>query len=127
MLDDPLAALDAATASHVLEQCIHGLLASSGVLLTTHSATVASSCHHVILVQSGKCQQVSQNSTELSTLSDKVTNSTDADAAAGNDPLRSEDKARPTELVKAEDKTAGAVTFETYGAYGEWLYAVPAD
>lgn len=113
VLDDVFAALDLKTAAHVRQHCLKGLLKDRAVIVTTHSATIASVCTRVFGISDGVCSELPPavvSPSELATLTSSE--SRQASEATSN-------STKPAELVKAEDKTEGSVSLDTYWAYGQ--------
>lgn len=69
LLDDPLAALDAKVAAHVLVECICGLMGSSARVLCTHNKEAVSRADRVFLAADGTIQPLCQGGVEAEVFS----------------------------------------------------------
>lgn len=57
LIDDPLAALDAATRAHVWDKAVRGCLGDAAVVLATSSAALATKAHRVLVMRKGRVLQ----------------------------------------------------------------------
>ena len=140
LLDDPLAAVDAGTSRHLVEQCLRGpLLEGSTRLLVTHSPAVLQLCDSVLLLQRGRViyhgppQTVQSPERPLSAAgalalppaaAAALRRSLDEESVPLSlDDMPAAAAAAPAEpavthtLVKGEAGGEGEVTWQTYTAY----------
>lgn len=57
LLDDPLAAVDAHVAQHLMQQCIMGLLHNKTRILCTHNVHLLTQADVVIVMENGRIIQ----------------------------------------------------------------------
>ena len=137
LIDDPISALDAPTARHVMQECICGpLLKGSTRVLVTHARQWLHACDDVIVLDCGRivlqgpptavsaAEPVLRRSFEEST--PRAAAEEQPGDAAGDSP-----EAPSHALVVAEDRAVGEVTGETYLTYCRagggpltWLYVL---
>jgi ABC-type multidrug transport system fused ATPase/permease subunit len=137
LLDDPLSAVDAPTARHLLQQCILNLFQDRTVILVTHAVQlVFPNAQYVVVMKNGNV--LSQGSPDDVVKDSKASTIVASEMAIGQAlkescaqekalyqdvPLKSK---RPEE--NREGKAAGAVKWKTYKAYlvasGGWLFII---
>uniref|UniRef100_A0A8C5RAM8 Multidrug resistance-associated protein 7 n=1 Tax=Leptobrachium leishanense TaxID=445787 RepID=A0A8C5RAM8_9ANUR len=124
LLDDPLAAVDADVASHLMEKCIMGILRHRTRILCSHRTELLDGADLVVLMEEGKilCSgppdkvlPLVENSTKLRVCQhraqDEVMNGQDAERESDK-----EDQAH-SHVLGEEEKKEGAVALQVYGAY----------
>ena len=120
LLDDPLAAVDAATAKHLMERCVQGLLAGKTRVLVTHALQWLPLCDAVLVLSQGRVlyhgpPQPSAVPAPLALRAFAEAGRRSLDGEQGKPPLGQ--PAKPHALVVPEDRTEGEVTGATYRAY----------
>ena len=141
LIDDPISALDAPTARHVMQECLCGpLLKGSTRVLVTHARQWLHACDDVIVLDGGRVV-LQGPPTAVSAAEPILRRSFDeehapkaakvaeaADTVPG-EPADAEAEAPSHALVVAEDRATGEVTAETYLTYCRaaggpftWLY-----
>nr|XP_033792775.1 multidrug resistance-associated protein 7 isoform X2 [Geotrypetes seraphini] len=134
LFDDPLAAVDADVASHIMEKCILGILRHKTRILCTHRLEILDKADMLVLMEDGKIVQTGPPS-EILLLVEA--------APKHRDKGKQQQKASVVHMVKNEDeieeqqlqvdsplqaeeeKKEGVVAFLVYQAYwlavGSWL------
>ncbi|KAJ3286409.1 hypothetical protein HDU79_006491 [Rhizoclosmatium sp. JEL0117] len=132
LLDDPLSAVDAPTARHLLKYAVLGALKGRTVILVTHAVgLVAPFADHVVILQNGEV--VSQGTpTEIASdpnvpdithqmlaqtvvLTDEEDVKKDPNAAEKKDVVASDEDG--TKLVEDEKRETGSVSWKVYKTY----------
>ncbi|XP_066215449.1 ATP-binding cassette sub-family C member 10 isoform X1 [Saccopteryx leptura] len=128
LLDDPLAAVDADVANHLLHRCILGMLSHTTRLLCTHRTEYLEKADLVLLLEAGRLVQAGPPS-EILPLVQAVPkvwaeNGQESDSAAaqsGWNPEKTEglevEESVSGRLLQDESKKEGAVAFHVYRAY----------
>uniref|UniRef100_A0A665W9G1 ATP-binding cassette sub-family C member 5 n=1 Tax=Echeneis naucrates TaxID=173247 RepID=A0A665W9G1_ECHNA len=124
LLDDPLSAVDACVGSHIFYKAIRGAAKGKTVLFVTHQLQYLPECDDVILMKDG---QIAEHGTHaqlmakerdyaalFSSMQQEVIPG--AHAVLGQLKLKVENK-EAEQLMKAEEKGSGAVSWSVYGAY----------
>jgi ABC-type multidrug transport system fused ATPase/permease subunit len=137
LLDDPLSAVDAPTARHLLQHCLLGLFRNRTVILVTHAVQlVLPQAHHVVVIKNGSVlSQGSPNEVVKDPNASAVVAGEVAVGEAivtGPDSNTSVTEDIPLKSKEPEDhregKASGSVKWNTYRAYliacGGWLFAV---
>ncbi|XP_078069643.1 ATP-binding cassette sub-family C member 10-like [Mustelus asterias] len=135
LLDDPLAAVDKDVASHLLANCILGILKDKTVILCTHRTEFLEKADMVVLVENGKIVETGTPAQILSTeeaqpSAQKKTSKKQAAAEVKSPEEKVE--AMPVEqdqmqvnIGSEEVKKVGAVSLQVYWSYwlsvGKWL------
>uniref|UniRef100_A0A8I5ZL94 ATP-binding cassette sub-family C member 10 n=1 Tax=Rattus norvegicus TaxID=10116 RepID=A0A8I5ZL94_RAT len=129
LLDDPLAAVDADVANHLLHRCILGVLGHTTRLLCTHRTEYLERADLVLLMEAGRLVRAGPPSEILplvqaapTALADKeqVTDSGQSPSVHNLEKTTEElDVAQNTSgrLVQEESKSEGAVALHVYRAY----------
>uniref|UniRef100_A0A8D2J1Z0 Multidrug resistance-associated protein 7 n=1 Tax=Varanus komodoensis TaxID=61221 RepID=A0A8D2J1Z0_VARKO len=104
LLDDPLAAVDADVANHLMQKCILGILRCKTRILCTHRTEFLEKADILVLMDNGKILNTVQN--EFSQEEDV-------------EPEEEEPNQANSILKQEEEKKEGAVAFQVYRAY--WL------
>ncbi|KAM5262891.1 ATP-binding cassette sub-family C member 10 [Ctenodactylus gundi] len=139
LLDDPLAAVDADVANHLLHKCILGVLSHTTRLLCTHRTEFLERADVVLLMEAGRLVRAGPP-LEILPLVQAVPNARtqdtqDPDAAKAPSPQSPEDRqagreATPSDrsrLLQEEVKAEGAVAWRVYQAYWRavgWVLAL---
>ncbi|XP_012578180.1 PREDICTED: multidrug resistance-associated protein 7 isoform X2 [Condylura cristata] len=129
LLDDPLAAVDADVASHLLQRCILGILGHTTRLLCTHRTEYLERADVVLLMEAGRLIQAGPPSEILplvqavpSAWAENGQESDSAIAPSVQSPERTKEgleveKSASGRLLQEESKQEGAVAFHVYQAY----------
>ncbi|XP_074093124.1 ATP-binding cassette sub-family C member 10 isoform X2 [Macrotis lagotis] len=128
LLDDPLAAVDADVATHLLHKCILGILGHTTRLLCTHRTEYLEQADIVLLLEGGRIIQAGPP-TEILPLVQAAPNAQSEDVqkieSAALEVLKPEKEneepkevdPNPSRLLQEEGKKEGAVAFYVYHAY----------
>ncbi|KAM9005458.1 multidrug resistance-associated protein 7 isoform X1 [Sarcophilus harrisii] len=129
LLDDPLAAVDADVANHLLHKCILGILGDTTRLLCTHRVEYLEKADVVLLLKSGRIIQAGPPS-EILPLVQATPNAQSEDEQKTESAVASEawkpekESEEPKDLgpnasrlLQEEGKKEGAVAFQVYQAY----------
>lgn len=129
MLDDPLAAVDAETGSHLMEHAICGLLKNTCRLLATHQVQLLNRCDRIIVMDNGKivaCDSLDKlmkrddvSMRVLQTLQMGVeceTANSDASRATTKTPGVLEEKSGDA-IMQEEDRQFKGISWEVYKSY----------
>ncbi|XP_036624800.1 multidrug resistance-associated protein 7 isoform X2 [Trichosurus vulpecula] len=128
LLDDPLAAVDADVANHLLHKCILGILGHTTRLLCTHRTEYLEQADVVLLLESGRIIQAGPPS-EILPLVQAAPNAQSEDVqkteSAASEAWKAEKESEepkeagsnPSRLFQEEEKKEGAVAFQVYRAY----------
>ncbi|KAL4738137.1 P-loop containing nucleoside triphosphate hydrolase protein [Aspergillus similis] len=129
MLDDPLAAVDAETGSHLMEHAICGLLKNTCRLLATHQVQLLNRCDRIIVMDNGKivaCDSLDKlmkrddvSMRVLQTLQMGVkreTANSDASLATTKTPGVLEEKSGDA-IMQEEDRQFKGISWEVYKNY----------
>uniref|UniRef100_A0A665W9D4 ATP-binding cassette sub-family C member 5 n=1 Tax=Echeneis naucrates TaxID=173247 RepID=A0A665W9D4_ECHNA len=112
LLDDPLSAVDACVGSHIFYKAIRGAAKGKTVLFVTHQLQYLPECDDVILMKDG---QIAEHGTHAQLMAKE------RDYAALFSSMQQEvipgAHAVLEQLMKAEEKGSGAVSWSVYGAY----------
>uniref|UniRef100_A0A7N6C441 Uncharacterized protein n=1 Tax=Anabas testudineus TaxID=64144 RepID=A0A7N6C441_ANATE len=145
LLDDPLSAVDACVGSHVFHKAIKGAAKGKTVLFVTHQLQYLSECDDIILMKDGQIAehgthaQLMSKERDYATLfksmqqevrpeaqkaSENLKNKQERTGAAKADGAVNVAKVTPKveskkgeQLMKAEEKGSGSVSWSVYGAY----------
>ncbi|XP_028903290.1 ATP-binding cassette sub-family C member 10 isoform X1 [Ornithorhynchus anatinus] len=130
LLDDPLAAVDANVANHLLHKCILGILGHTTRLLFTHRTEFLEQADLVLLLEGGRLVQAGPPSEILPlvqitplarTMDGQEPEPAEASPAAPSpreaEPGPGEGTQAPSGLLQEEEKKEGAVAFQVYQAY----------
>ena len=118
LLDDPLAAVDAAVAEHLFSHAICRLLSDRAVLLVTHHPHFAERCSRVYTMEQGRLLPPRAGSGDQ--LATPPASAPPSSEPPADEPVQGDSDAmrRPSkQLVLQEDKAQGHVTFATYFNY----------
>lgn len=127
LLDDPLAAVDADVANHLLEKCILGILKHKTTILCTHRIEFLEKADVVILMDDGKIVKTGTPA-EILPLVEAVPkerknneNKKEKDSVQSEQELEQPPEQAPVvdSLIEEEQKQTGAVALRVYKAY--WL------
>ena len=123
LLDDPLAAVDAHVAKHLVEQCIMGLLDGKTRVLCTHHTKYLKDADIVIVMDDGKIKATGTPAEILSsedmleihqtTSERRGSKTSEMDEIAGESPILTGDGS----LVAEEEKDTGVVKGHVYKSY----------
>ncbi|XP_004710924.1 ATP-binding cassette sub-family C member 10 isoform X2 [Echinops telfairi] len=129
LLDDPLAAVDADVANHLLHRCILGVLSHTTRLLCTHRTEYLEQADIVLLMEAGHLVRTGPPS-EILPLVQAVPRARPeegqtSDSAPGQsvwDPEKAKagpvvEESAPSRLLQEESKKEGTVAFHVYRAY----------
>uniref|UniRef100_A0A665W8X8 ATP-binding cassette sub-family C member 5 n=1 Tax=Echeneis naucrates TaxID=173247 RepID=A0A665W8X8_ECHNA len=131
LLDDPLSAVDACVGSHIFYKAIRGAAKGKTVLFVTHQLQYLPECDDVILMKDG---QIAEHGTHaqlmakerdyaalFSSMQQEVIPGAHAVLGQQNSKNKPQkaglSKADSGQLMKAEEKGSGAVSWSVYGAY----------
>ncbi|KAM8947275.1 ATP-binding cassette sub-family C member 10 [Pelodytes ibericus] len=126
ILDDPLAAVDADVASHLMEKCILGMLRHRTRILCSHRTELLDKADVLVLVEGGRiiCSGLPEQVLPLVENFPKPRvsqNQTQEEAAITQDTEQDSEQKEETILNPAvlgeEEKKEGAVALHVYGAY----------
>uniref|UniRef100_A0A8C6BBI9 ATP-binding cassette sub-family C member 10 n=1 Tax=Monodon monoceros TaxID=40151 RepID=A0A8C6BBI9_MONMO len=124
LLDDPLAAVDADVANHLLHRCILGVLSHTTRLLCTHRTEYLERADVVLLMEAGRLIQAGPPSEILPLV--QAAPKTWAEDGQESDPVQNPEKTKEGleveestsgRLLQEESKKEGAVAFHVYRAY----------
>ncbi|NWU26130.1 MRP7 protein, partial [Dyaphorophyia castanea] len=129
LLDDPLAAVDAGVANHIMQKCILGVLKHKTRVLCTHRTELLEKADALLLMDNGRIVKTGTPADILPFVEAfpkfKVTDKGNKDKASNE---QGQEEATETEVEestqnslihKEEEKKEGAVAFQVYKAY--WL------
>uniref|UniRef100_A0A8C4L0W8 ATP-binding cassette sub-family C member 10 n=1 Tax=Equus asinus asinus TaxID=83772 RepID=A0A8C4L0W8_EQUAS len=124
LLDDPLAAVDAHVANHLLHRCILGVLSHTTRLLCTHRTEYLERADVVLLMEAGRLVQAGPPS-EILPLVQAVPKAWAEDGQESDsvrNPETTKERLEVEEstsgrLLQEESKKEGAVAFHVYRAY----------
>ncbi|XP_008565012.1 PREDICTED: multidrug resistance-associated protein 7 isoform X2 [Galeopterus variegatus] len=129
LLDDPLAAVDADVANHLLHRCILGLLSNTTRLLCTHRTEFLERADVVLLMEAGRLIQAGPPSEILPLVQPVPKASTEDGQESDSDTAPSVQNPEKTKvgleveqsssgrLLQEESKKEGAVALHVYQAY----------
>nr|XP_006202029.1 multidrug resistance-associated protein 7 isoform X1 [Vicugna pacos] len=129
LLDDPLAAVDADVANHLLHRCILGVLSHTTRLLCTHRTEYLERADVVLLMEDGRLVQAGLPSEILPLVqavpkawAEDRQESDPATAESVQNPEKTKEgleveESTPGRLLQEESKKEGAVAFHVYQAY----------
>ncbi|EPY76693.1 multidrug resistance-associated protein 7 [Camelus ferus] len=129
LLDDPLAAVDADVANHLLHRCILGVLSHTTRLLCTHRSEYLERADVVLLMEAGRLVQAGPPSEILPLVqavpkawAEDRQDSDPATAESVQNPEKTKEvleveESTPGRLLQEESKKEGAVAFHVYQAY----------
>ncbi|XP_040207675.1 ATP-binding cassette sub-family C member 10 [Rana temporaria] len=125
LLDDPLAAVDADVASHLMEKCILGILRHKTRILCTHRTELLEKADLLVLMDDGKIIQTGPPEEIMALLEAspklKVSKSETQEKENGGDGVDEEDAGKevllPGSTMGEEEKKEGAVSLQVYAAY----------
>ncbi|XP_049748623.1 ATP-binding cassette sub-family C member 10 isoform X1 [Elephas maximus indicus] len=129
LLDDPLAAVDADVANHLLYRCILGVLSHTTRLLCTHRTEYLEKADVVLLMEAGRLVQAGPPSEILPLVQtapkawaeDGQTSDSAISQSIWNPKKPKEglevEESTPGRLLQEESKKEGAVAFHVYKAY----------
>ncbi|NXC30656.1 MRP7 protein, partial [Campylorhamphus procurvoides] len=136
LLDDPLAAVDANVANHLMQKCILGVLKHKTRILCTHRTEFLEKADALLLIDDGRIVKTGTPADILPLVEAfpkfKDMNKSQKDKAPdeqGQEESTESEKEKATQnnnlFHKEEDKKEGAVAFQVYKAYwqavGTWL------
>ncbi|NWW10629.1 MRP7 protein, partial [Oreocharis arfaki] len=133
LLDDPLAAVDADVANHIMQKCILGVLKDKTRVLCTHRTELLEKADALLLMDNGRIIKTGTPADILPLVEAfpkfKVTDKRNKDKGLFLMSLNGQEEAIETEaeestqnndlIHKEEEKKEGAVAFQVYKAY--WL------
>ncbi|NWT64717.1 MRP7 protein, partial [Prunella himalayana] len=130
LLDDPLAAVDADVASHIMRKCIFGVLKHKTRVLCTHRTEFLEKADALLLMDNGRIVKTGTPADILPLVEAfpkfKDTDKEDKDKAPneqGQEEAIKTEAEEPTQnnnlIHKEEEKKEGAVAFQVYKAY--WM------
>ncbi|XP_039710107.1 ATP-binding cassette sub-family C member 10 isoform X1 [Pteropus medius] len=130
LLDDPLAAVDADVANHLLHRCILGTLSHTTRLLCTHRTEYLEKADLVLLMEAGCLVQAGPPSEILPLVravpkvwaDGQESDSATAQSGKQRNPEKTKERVEAEEstsgrLLQEESKKEGAVAFHVYRAY----------
>ncbi|NXD91713.1 MRP7 protein, partial [Chaetorhynchus papuensis] len=133
LLDDPLAAVDADVANHIMQKCILGVLKHKTRVLCTHRTELLEKADALLLMDNGRIIKTGTPADILPLVEAfpkfKVTDKGNKDKGLFLMSLNGQEEATETEaeestqnnnlIHKEEEKKEGAVAFQVYKAY--WM------
>ncbi|NXT74733.1 MRP7 protein, partial [Zapornia atra] len=130
LLDDPLAAVDAEVANHLMQKCILGLLKHKTRVLCTHRTEVLEKADALLLIDNGRIVKTGTPADILPLVEafpksknmEKRQKDKAPDEQGQEEPVETEaeESTQNNNLIhKEEEKKEGAVAFQVYKAY--WL------
>ncbi|NXB65935.1 MRP7 protein, partial [Struthidea cinerea] len=130
LLDDPLAAVDADVANHIMQKCILGVLKHKTRVLCTHRTELLEKADALLLMDNGRIIKTGTPADILPLVEAfpkfKVTDKGNKDKAPNEQgqeeaiETEAEESTQNNNLIhKEEEKKEGAVAFQVYKAY--WL------
>uniref|UniRef100_A0A7N6FJR0 ATP-binding cassette sub-family C member 5 n=1 Tax=Anabas testudineus TaxID=64144 RepID=A0A7N6FJR0_ANATE len=130
LLDDPLSAVDACVGSHVFHKAIKGAAKGKTVLFVTHQLQYLSECDDIILMKDGQIAEHGTHAQLMSKERDYATLFKSMQQEVRPENLVKENLKNKQErtgaakadgavnqLMKAEEKGSGSVSWSVYGAY----------
>ncbi|KAM6185957.1 ATP-binding cassette sub-family C member 10 [Rhynchocyon petersi] len=129
LLDDPLAAVDADVANHLLHRCILGVLSHTTRLLCTHRTEYLEKADVVLLLEAGRLVRAGPPSEILPLVQaipkawaedEQKTNSATEQSVWNPEKAKEGqevEKSTSSRLLQEESKKEGAVAFHVYQAY----------
>ncbi|XP_044528646.1 ATP-binding cassette sub-family C member 10 [Gracilinanus agilis] len=128
LLDDPLAAVDADVANHLVQKCILGLLGHTTRLLCTHRTEYLEQANVVLLLEGGRIIHAGPPSEILPMVQStpeaqsedvlKTESATSEECKPEKESKEPKDvDPNPSRLLQEEGKKEGAVAFQVYQAY----------
>nr|XP_020667452.1 multidrug resistance-associated protein 7 [Pogona vitticeps] len=130
LLDDPLAAVDADVANHLMQQCILGILRHKTRILCTHRIEFLEKADILLLMDDGRILKqgtpteilpLVQSAPNLRKMDKRKKDKTPTEYSQEEDLESEEEEPNPVNnlLKQEEEKKEGAVAFHVYQAY--WL------
>ncbi|NXS08480.1 MRP7 protein, partial [Neodrepanis coruscans] len=130
LLDDPLAAVDADVANHLMRKCILGVLKDKTRILCTHRTEFLEKANALLLIDDGRIVKIGTPADVLPLVEafpkfkdmDKRQKNKAPDEQGQEEAIETEaEKSTPNNnfFYKEEEKKEGAVAFQVYKAY--WL------
>ncbi|KAJ7404257.1 multidrug resistance-associated protein 7 isoform X4 [Willisornis vidua] len=136
LLDDPLAAVDADVANHLMQKCILGVLKHKTRILCTHRTEFLEKADALLLIDNGRMVKTGTPA-DILPLVEAFPKFKDMDKRQKDKAPDEQGQEEPTEtekeeltqnnnlMYKEEEKKEGAVAFQVYKAYwlavGTWL------
>ncbi|XP_018411207.1 PREDICTED: multidrug resistance-associated protein 7 [Nanorana parkeri] len=125
LLDDPLAAVDADVASHLMEKCILGILQHRTRILCTHRTELLEKADLLVLMEDGKIIQTGPPEEILALFEAspklKVSQSDAKEKGRSGSSVNEEDEGKEVlftgSAMGEEEKKEGAVSLQVYAAY----------
>uniref|UniRef100_A0A7N6FGZ0 Uncharacterized protein n=1 Tax=Anabas testudineus TaxID=64144 RepID=A0A7N6FGZ0_ANATE len=119
LLDDPLSAVDACVGSHVFHKAIKGAAKGKTVLFVTHQLQYLSECDDIILMKDGQIAEHGTHAQLMSKERDYATLFKSMQQEVRPEAQKARERAQPRlmQLMKAEEKGSGSVSWSVYGAY----------
>ncbi|NXG03290.1 MRP7 protein, partial [Sakesphorus luctuosus] len=135
LLDDPLAAVDADVANHLMQKCILGVLKHKTRILCTHRTEFLEKADALLLIDNGRMVKTGTPADILPLVEafpkfkdmDKRQKDKASDEQGQEEPTETEKELTQANnlIYKEEEKKEGAVAFQVYKAYwlavGTWL------
>ncbi|KFW04387.1 Multidrug resistance-associated protein 7 [Eurypyga helias] len=134
LLDDPLAAVDADVANHLMRKCVLGVLKHKTRILCTHRTEFLEKADALLLIDNGRVVQTGTPADILPLMEafpkfkdmDKKDKALDEQGQEEAIETEAEESTQNNHLIcKEEEKKEGAVAFQVYKAYwlavGSWL------
>ncbi|XP_061847183.1 ATP-binding cassette sub-family C member 10 isoform X2 [Colius striatus] len=128
LLDDPLAAVDADVANHLMQKCILGVLKNKTRILCTHRTEFLEKADALLLLDNGRIVKRGTPA-DILPLVEAFPKFKDMDKKQKAPDEQGQEEVRETEaeestqtnhlILKEEEKKEGAVAFQVYKAY--WL------
>ena len=112
LLDDPLSAVDANVAQHIVVNCFHKLLAHRTRILITHRVELLKSVDLVLVVNQGEIVTVGSPDTVLPSVDKKFVPERDKPCnrgAVSEEETENNLKGEDAMLIKKEEKCTGSV------------------
>uniref|UniRef100_A0A7N6BDA9 ATP-binding cassette sub-family C member 5 n=1 Tax=Anabas testudineus TaxID=64144 RepID=A0A7N6BDA9_ANATE len=126
LLDDPLSAVDACVGSHVFHKAIKGAAKGKTVLFVTHQLQYLSECDDIILMKDGQIAEHGTHAQLMSKERDYATLFKSMQQEVRPEAQKASVIYFPVfiyltlileQLMKAEEKGSGSVSWSVYGAY----------
>ncbi|XP_056590358.1 ATP-binding cassette sub-family C member 10 [Triplophysa dalaica] len=122
LLDDPLAAVDADVAHHLMEKCILGILKNKTTIVCTHRVEFVNKADVVVLMDNGKIVRTGTPNEVLSLVksvpkdSKNNSNAKEKDGLGGKEEVTNEPEAELNRLGE-EQKQMGQLSLAVYRSY----------
>ncbi|XP_070181093.1 ATP-binding cassette sub-family C member 10-like [Littorina saxatilis] len=121
LLDDPLAAVDAHVARHLMQNCIMGLLRDKTCILCTHHVRFLTQADVVLVLEDGRIQKAGPPNEVLPTVHLESEAEEQNNNAGDAESVEEEEGGTPDEadggMMEEEEKEKGVVKLAVYSTY----------